>query len=141
MIGCNEIPDDPAIDEQITVGMSYSDVVEVAGAGTQCEIAPNVCIYDTGDEKDLYVWLNRLPDDPLATVTRVERRAELLPAEGMTREEINTLLGSAGSVYSLDANIYVWPSVNENKALYAWMDNQEKTVKYTISAPPSTLWE
>lgn len=133
LTGCNTTQ---KIDEQISVGMSYSDVVEVAGAGVQCEIAPNVCIYDTDDEKDLYVWLNRLPDDPLATVTRVERRADLLPEEEMTREEINELLGSVGSIYNPDANIYVWPSVNENKALYAWMDNQEKAVKYTISAPP-----
>jgi hypothetical protein len=116
--------------------MSYSDVVELVGTGTQCEIAPNVYIYDTGDEEDLYVWLNRLPDDPLATVTRVERRADLLPEDGMTREEINTLLGSTSRIYNPDANIYVWPSVNESKALYAWLDNQEKTVKYTVSTPP-----
>lgn len=131
-----EAPDELSLDEQITVGMGYSDVVEIVGTGTQCEIAPNVYIYNTGDEKNLYVWLNRLPDDPLATVTRVERRAELLPAEGMTREEINALLGSVGSVYNPDANIYVWPSANESKALYAWLDKQEKMVRYTISVPP-----
>lgn len=136
LLGCRE-PCGDSVDKQITAGMSYSDVVALVGSeGTQLEISPNICVWDTGDEMDLYVWFTRSTDDANAKVSRIERRADLVPAVGMSLDEIKYLLGSAGSTYSLEPNIHTWPSASEN-ALYVWLDPDGKMLEYTISNAPN----
>ncbi len=136
--GCGDTPpEELTIDEQITVGMSYLEIAELVGDdGEVLEISPNICIWDTGDEKDLYVWFTRHIDDSTATVTRVERRDDLVPAVGMSLDEVKALLGSAGTTYGTNSNIHTWPSASEN-ALYVWLDSNDKVVKYLISQFPN----
>ena len=139
LVACDtpEPPEQPTLDEQITVGMSYVDVSRLIGnKGTAVEISPNVCFWNTGDEKDLYVWFTRPIDDSTATVTRVERCDDLVPDVGMSLDEVKALLGSAGTTYGTNSNIHTWPSASEN-ALYVWLDSDDKVLKYLISQSPN----
>ena len=139
LVGCGKEPDtdEPTIDELLSIGMTYQEVTEIVGQqGITSEICSNIMVWDTGSDEDLYVWFNRLPDDPLATVTRAELRSNLEPEIAMTRAEVNTLLGSVGREHNRDLNIYVWEAPGE-KDLYAWFDKNDMLLRYDLTASPN----
>lgn len=138
LVGCgdtqDEPPRNPTIDEQIKVGMSYSQVAEIIGnSGSESGILSNVRVWDTGEEKDLYVWFSRDTQERAATVTRFERRDDLAPTLGMTRTEMNKLFGATGKTYNAAFNIYSWKAT-DTKNLFAWFDADDKLVRYELAA-------
>jgi len=139
LVGCgeaspNEPPREPTVDEQIKVGMSYYEVAEIIGdGGSESGILSNVRIWDTGEEKDLYVWFSRETHERAAAVTRFERRDDLAPTLGMTRDEVNSLFGATGKIYNAAFNIYSWKAT-DIKNLFAWFDADDKLVRYELAA-------
>lgn len=139
LVGCVETPPDepprkPTVDEQIKVGMSYYEVAEIIGDdGSESGILSNVRIWDTGEEKDLYVWFSRETHERAAAVTRFERRDDLAPTLGMTRDEVNSLFGATGKIYNAAFNIYSWKAT-DIKNLFAWFDADDKLVRYELAA-------
>ena len=139
LVGCGETPPDepprePTVDEQIKVGMSYYEVAEIIGdGGSESGILANVYVWDTGDEKDLYVWFSRETHERAAAVTRFERRDDLAPTVGMTRAEVNLLFGATGKIYNAAFNIYSWKAT-DIKNLYAWFDADDKLTRYELAA-------
>ena len=137
LAGCGEKNDEPTIDELLSIGMTYQEVTEIVGQqGITSEISSNIIVWDTGSDVDLYVWFNRSPDDPLATVTRAELRNNLVPEIAMTRAEVNTLLGAVGREHDRALNIYVWEAPGE-KDLYAWFDKNDMLLRYDLTTSPN----
>ena len=135
LVGCGETPPDepprkPTVDEQIKVGMSYYEVAEIIGDdGSESGILSNVRIWDTAEEKDLYVWFSRETHERAAAVTRFERRDDLAPTLGMTRDEVNSLFGATGKIYNAAFNIYSWKAT-DIKNLFAWFDADDKLMSW-----------
>jgi len=138
LVGCGEKNDNRPAEERITVGMSCSEVRAIMGSnGIKSDMAPNILIWDTGEEQDLYVFFDLAVNyshlDP--SVVRVERREDLKLTIGMTLNEIDRLLARGGVRSHNIANIYTWDYVSE-VALYAWFDDEYKLVKYAYTDLP-----
>ena len=137
LIGCNETPDEPTLDEQIAVGMTYEEVIELVGTnGVKSELFSHIYIWDTGDDKDLYVFFEN-SSDGTPIVARAECRDNLEPTIGMTRAEVDALFGKQSERCSDRANIYTWEPARYNdhlfKTIYGWFDSDDKLVRYTVS--------
>ena len=137
LIGCNETPDEPTLDEQISVGMTYEEVIELVGTnGVKSELFSHIYIWDTGDDKDLYVFFEN-SSDGTPIVARAECRDNLEPTIGMTRAEVDALFGKQSERCSDRANIYTWEPARYNdhlfKTIYGWFDSDDKLVRYTVS--------
>lgn len=126
-------PEQPTLDEQITVGMTYNEVAELAGTdGVVSELFSNIYIWDTGDDKDLYVWFSRETYEHSAAVTKFERRDDLTPEIGMTRAEVDLLFGETGKVHDVAFNICRWKATDK-KSLYGWFDADNKLLRYELA--------
>lgn len=132
--GCGDTPpEEQTLDEQISVGMTYNEVAELAGTdGVVSELFSNIYIWDTGDDKDLYVWFSRETYEHSAAVTKFERRDDLTPEIGMTRAEVDLLFGETGKVHDVAFNIYRWKATDK-KSLYGWFDADNKLLRYELA--------
>lgn len=139
LVGCGETPpDNRPVDERIKVGMTREEVVKIMGSdGTMSNISPNIFIWNTGEEKDLYVFFNDAlyTSNASSTVARIERRKDLTPTVGMTLTELNLLLCRGGVRINNAASIYTW-DYRESASFYAWFDQNLKLVRYTYSNLP-----
>lgn len=131
-----EQPKEPTIDEKITAGMTYDEVVEIVGKyGRLSNYVSNIEIWDMGDDLDLYVWFDRAAYSEGAVVTRAECRALFVPSVGMSLSELNDFLGLQGAAYETLPNVYYWDSAAEGD-FYAWFDADGKLAKWKVCFLP-----
>lgn len=131
-----EQPKEPTIDEKITAGMTYDEVIEIVGGyGRLSNYVSNIQIWDMGDDPDLYVWFDRATYSEGAVVTRAECRASFAPSVGMSLSELNDFLGLQGTKYTVLPNVYYWENAGEGD-LYAWFDADGKLVRWEVCFLP-----